>query len=73
MKDGDVVIFRNDKKEGKQPEYTGKCQINGVMHNVSLWVKDGAKGKFFSGRIEQWVEKIQSKPAKEVESDDLPF
>ena len=68
-KDGDISIFKNEKKEGKQPDYTGKALVDGTKMRVSLWVREGAKGKFFSGRIEPFVERITPKTAE----DDLPF
>jgi hypothetical protein len=65
-KDGDVSIFKNDKAEGKQPGYRGTALIDGQKYKISLWVKEGQKGKFFSGRIEPDNYK------KPQESNDLP-
>ena len=75
-KDGDVIIFKNDKKSDKQPDYRGTAQVDGKEMKISLWVKDGAKGKFFSGKIEE--DKYQHKPQKKARVDDdddsgLPF
>ena len=44
------VIFKNDRmREGKNDaQYTGSCTIDGKRYWISAWVKDGAKGKFFS-------------------------
>jgi hypothetical protein len=85
-KDGDVSIFKNDKAEGKQPGYRGTALIDGQKYKISLWVKEGQKGKFFSGRIEpDNYQKPASQesnglpPADNVtsdpvaETDDLPF
>ena len=52
MREGDVSIFKNDNATGKQPQYRGTALINGEKYKLSLWVKDGKKGKFFSGKIE---------------------
>ena len=51
--EGNINVFKNDRKqEGDNlPQYTGKCMIDGKMKDISLWVKDGTKGKFFSGKI----------------------
>jgi len=73
-KNGDISIFRNERKEKEsQPDYTGSALIDGMEHRVSLWVKEGNKGKFFAGRIEPKAERIEPKPATRVETDDLPF
>ena len=52
MKNGDVSIFKNDNATGKQPQYRGTALINGQKYKLSLWIKEGAKGKFFAGKIE---------------------
>jgi hypothetical protein len=52
MREGDVSIFKNDNATGKQPQYRGTALINGQKYKLSLWIKEGAKGKFFAGRIE---------------------
>lgn len=54
QKDGDISIFKNNKKETeKQPDYTGTALINGQKMKVALWVKEGQKGKFFAGKIQE--------------------
>ncbi len=51
-KDGDIVIFKNDKRTSdNQPEYTEKLHLNGTDYRVALWVKQGEKGKFFAGNV----------------------
>ena len=53
-----VVIFKNNKKtDEKQPEYTGTINVEGKEYSVSLWVKDGKAGKFFSGKIKEPYQK----------------
>ena len=53
QKAGDIIIFKNKDKEGDQPDYTGKgLGLDGHEIQISLWVKDGAKGKFMAGRIQ---------------------
>lgn len=43
------VLFRNDKQTtDKHPTHTGSINIDGVEYWLSAWVKEGAKGKFFS-------------------------
>jgi hypothetical protein len=52
-KAGDVSIFKNNTENPKAPQYTGTCIApDGTTYRISLWVKEGAKGKFFSGRME---------------------
>jgi hypothetical protein len=59
-----VVIFKNNKKEkDTHPEYRGTVNVEGKEYEISLWVKDGKAGKFFSGKIS---EKINN-------GSDLPF
>lgn len=43
------VLFKNDRKESdRHPDYKGSCEINGVEHWISAWIKDGRQGKFMS-------------------------
>jgi cytochrome b involved in lipid metabolism len=43
------AIFKNDKATSdKAPGYTGYILINGTEYDLSAWLKEGKKGKFFS-------------------------
>jgi hypothetical protein len=71
-KPGDVSIFKNNTENPKAPQYTGTCIAeDGTTYRISLWVKEGAKGKFFSGRMETPTMK-SVEPFVQV-GDDLPF
>ena len=54
QKEGDISVFKNNKKETEnQPDYTGTALINGQKMKVALWIKEGQKGKFFAGKIQE--------------------
>jgi hypothetical protein len=43
------TLGKNDRREkDTQPEYTGKCEIDGKLYWISGWVKEGQGRKFFS-------------------------
>jgi hypothetical protein len=44
------TLGKNDRRENdRQPEYTGKCEIEGRMYWISAWIREGQGGrKFFS-------------------------
>ena len=74
-KPGDVSIFKNNTENPKAPQYTGTCIApDGTTYRISLWVKEGQKGKFFSGRMETPMQK-QSGPQNTYQQDDqdIPF
>lgn len=82
LKENDIVIFKNEKRqEGtKQPEYTGKLNVNGEIKDVSLWVQESKTGKkYFSGKIKPEYKKqeepppVNNKDYDEPIDDDLPF
>lgn len=67
------VIFKNDKKtQDNQPDYKGKINANGEEYEIALWVKEGAKGKFFGVKISEPFKK-DAEPEAEAATDDLPF
>lgn len=49
-----AVIFKNNKKENeKHPDYRGTINVDGRELEISLWIKEGKAGKFFSGKIQE--------------------
>lgn len=78
------ALFKNKKKEegDKKPEYTGQCEINGQEMWISAWVKESARGKFFSMRFTPKEEMQKPTPKRSLQSakddvdammdDDLP-
>jgi hypothetical protein len=70
---GKIIIFKNDRKKAdNHPEYVGTMtDESGSESEVALWIKEGKKGKFFAGTIQ---DKREKKPSKQNEEDsDLPF
>lgn len=56
QKNGDVIIFKNENKEGKQPDYNGNLTTpDGVKYSVSLWVNESQKTgkKYLGGKIQE--------------------
>lgn len=48
-KDMSGSLFKNDRKEkDSHPDFQGDIIIDGKHYWLSGWVKEGAKGKFFS-------------------------
>jgi hypothetical protein len=70
-----AVIFKNNKKENeKHPDYRGTINVDGRELEISLWIKDGKAGKFFSGKIKEPFKKMENTSDKiKNESSGLPF
>lgn len=81
QKNGELVIFKNEKKTDRQPDYKGRgLDLNGQEIEIALWVKQGKEQKFFSARI-QYKQQQQQQPAQQqwqqapppTNNDTLPF
>ena len=66
-------IFKNKyKTEEKHPDYRGVYKDDqGKEWSVALWVKEGAKGKFFSMAMSDPQQRTVAD--KKDETDELPF
>ena len=70
-----AVIFKNNKKENeKHPDYRGTINVDGKDLEISLWIKEGKAGKFFSGKIKEPFKKMENTSDKiRNESSGMPF
>jgi len=83
LKNGSGTIFKNDKKGNeKAPDYRGELKTPSGEHlEVSLWVKEGQKGKYFSVSVKEPYKKAEAAPQPqpfnapipEEDGDGLPF
>ena len=71
------VLFKNEyKKEGgKQPDYKGKINVDGVDKELAAWIKEGKSGKFMSLSVsEPYVKGEQEQAGPDVgDGDNVPF
>jgi hypothetical protein len=79
-KEGSGSLFKNTRKVSEShPDYNGSIMLNGKEHWLSAWVKEGAKGKFFSVSVGKVKESVGFKAAGSDElprntiEDDVPF
>ena len=67
-------LFKAEKKSDKAPDYTGTFKdSNGKEWRLAAWVKEGAKGKFFSLLASEPQAKIAQTQSKVDDGNDLPF
>lgn len=73
-KNGNGSLFKNTNKTSEnQPDYSGSIKLqDGTNQQIAAWVKDGAKGKFFSIKLSNPYVKPETAQVAET-SDDLPF
>jgi uncharacterized protein (DUF736 family) len=73
-KNGNGSLFKNTNKTSEnQPDYSGSIKLqDGTNQQIAAWVKEGAKGKFFSIKLSDPYVKPETAQVAET-SDDLPF
>lgn len=73
-KNGNGSLFKNTNKTSEnQPDYSGTIKLqDGTNQQIAAWVKEGAKGKFFSIKLSDPYVKTETAQVAET-SDDLPF
>jgi len=71
------VSSNNDyKKAEKQPDFTGKCTIDGKELRMAGWKRTGTNGEFVSWKFSEPQEaqlQPQTVPSNDDTQDDLPF
>lgn len=71
-REGSGALFKNDKATSdKAPGYTGYIMICGVEYDLSAWLKDGKRGKFFSLAVKP--KQPRQDDYAPPDGDDLPF
>ena len=68
------IISKNERKtEDKHADISGSANVEGVDYWVSGWLKEGAKGKFYSLQFKpKEAKKAVSKTNHDID-DDIPF
>lgn len=71
---GNGSLFKNtNKTNDNQPDYSGSIKLqDGTNQQIAAWIKEGAKGKFFSIKLSDPYVKPEAVAVAET-SDDLPF
>ena len=76
MKDMSGTLGRNDRKsKDTHPDFSGSCVVDGTNYWISGWVKESARGKFYSLSFKQKDVVQQGErtvPAQDFD-DALPF
>ena len=78
IKNNSGSIFKNENATGNQPTYRGKVKVNNVEMDISLWVKESAKGtKYFSASFQEpFTKPTTTEPNVKINNivdDSLPF
>lgn len=67
---GDFAVFQKEFREGNQPHFTGKCNINGEEKRMAMWLAKTKEGKkYFYGQIENFVEQYEDLNLEDLEDE----
>ena len=77
-KNNSGAIFKNNKTKDTQPDYRGTVKVNDKEMEISLWVKESAKGtKYFSASFQEpFTKPTTTEPNVKINNiidDSLPF
>lgn len=75
MKEGQINIFKNENQDvsRNQPDYWGKCVIDGVEKKISLWKNTSKTGnQYLGGQVEDYQPKGEA-PQVAANQDAAPF
>jgi hypothetical protein len=70
------ALFKNDKEGNeKRPDYTGTVDVEGVVYNVSSWIRTSKGGVKFMSLVLEKKEGGAKKAAPKQQSidEDIPF
>lgn len=70
------VLFKNDRKTGKQPDHRGTLNVGGVEYEIACWEKTGRKGPFLSLSVkpkEGAPQRSAEQPRRVSDEDEIPF
>ena len=68
------MASRNDKGGVEtRPDYRGEVMLDGVLYEISAWIKDGKNGKWMSLAIKPKPAAKPEKPAADDDADSIPF
>ena len=78
IKNNSGSLFKNNKTKESQPDYRGTVKVNDKEMEISLWVKESAKGvKYFSASFQEpFVKPTSTEPNVKINNiieNDLLF
>ncbi len=71
-KDNSGALFKNEDKEGNQPDYRGQVLVNGKAMEIAAWIKTAKNGKkFMSLSFKEPFKNGSAKPQGKPVADDF--
>lgn len=79
IKENTGVLFKNDRKNDKQPAYRGEINVEGKHWSIALWDRKSSKGATYLSFAIQEFRDVKNEPKEEHKDipsdldDDIPF
>ena len=72
IREGQIFVFKNQDHdpERNNPTHRGNMMVDGKEYWVSLWVKEGQRGRFMSGQVQPKENNFET-PSHQVPAEDF--
>ena len=76
QKDNTGALFKNERKEGKGPDYKGDITVDGTAYWIAGWLKESKNGKKYMSlavTAKDADRDVKQHESRKEPAEDIPF